>query len=252
MTFCVGIKTSGGLVALADTRVVRGSERISKSKLAVLQHHDECFFVMTSGLRSVRDKLMIYAGEALSEKANRCEKMHHAANLFGRQLQRIRDEDHDALESSGLLFNLHAILGGRLRGDPEPKLFFLYPEGNWIEAADDSPYFMIGRTVYGKPLMDRLLSPQTSLAEATAVAMLAFDATRTSVTDVGFPIDLLTLSHRTGQTRQHRFGEAELAETIAWWHARLAETLPRMPMGWAAELLDNDPCPEADHTPHPA
>ena len=79
--------------------------------------------------------------------------------------------------------------------DESPQLFYVYPEGNWVEVAFDSPYFMIGRSYYGKPILDRLLTNETSLSSAVALALLAFDATSTSVTDVGYPIDVAVLAN---------------------------------------------------------
>jgi putative proteasome-type protease len=243
MTFCIGLKSPAGLVALADTQIVRGSERLTKSKVALLQHRNESFFVMTSGLRSIRDKLMIYAAEALEQSPDDYQRLYQVANRFGRELQRIRGEDLEALRQSNLAFNLHAIIGGRLHGDAEPTLFFVYPEGNWIEASTDSPYFMIGRTVYGKPILDRLMSPDASLPRAAALAMLAFDATRTSVTDVDFPVDMLTVHADTGRTSERRYTEKDLANAAGWWQQHLREALTSLPMRWAQPLLEPDEPP---------
>ena len=238
MTFCIGLKTHHGLVALADTQIVRGSERLTKSKLALLKHRDESFFVMTSGLRSIRDKLMIYGSEVLDQEADHCDRLYQVVNLLGQQLQRIREEDGEALAASKLSFNLHAIVGGRLAGDEEPCLFFIYPEGNWIEASDDSPYFMIGRTVYGKPILDRLMTPDSPISRACTLALLAFDATRTSVTDVEFPIDLITVCAATGVTRQHRYDAADLSPATDHWHQQLRAALLEMPTDWTRPLVD--------------
>ena len=238
MTFCCALKCNGGLVALADTQIVRGSEQVSKSKLSILHDRDESFFIMTSGLRSVRDKLLIYAEEAIADAEQGCERLYQAANLFGAQMQRIREEDGEALKASNLSFNAHAIIGGWLRGDPEPTLYFLYPEGNWVEVAEDSPYFTIGRSSYGKPILDRQMHPGVSLERATALAVLAFDATQTSVTDVDFPIDMLTLSAADRGTRQARYERDALDPATTFWQAHLADALEHLPMDWAEGLLN--------------
>ena len=237
MTFCVALKCAGGLVALADTRIVRGSERLTKGKLDLVEHGEGSFFVMSSGLRSVRDKLLIYAAEAL-ETTPAPDRLHAVATLFGEQLRRVRAEDGEALAASRLAFNAHAIIGGRLAGDAAPTLFHLYPEGNWIEVADDSPWFAIGRTHYGRPILERLMHVGASLEEAVALAALALDATAASVTDVGYPIDLVTLSAASDALRERRFDEAELGGLSAHWHEALARALAALPMDWAAPLLD--------------
>lgn len=238
MTFCVALKSRAGLVALADTRIVRGSERLTKGKLALVEDGDGSFFVMMSGLRSVRDKLLIYTEEALSDASP--TRLYEVANAFGEQMRRVRAEDADALAASKLSFNAHAIIGGRLADDAEPTLFYLYPEGNWIEAADDSPWFTIGRTHYGRPILDRLMHVEAPLELSLALAVLALDATAASVTDVGYPVDLVTLSAAGGGLREHRFEEAELQGVSAWWHERLADAITDMPMAWAGPLLGTD------------
>lgn len=238
MTFCCALRCDEGIVALADTEIVRGSERLTKSKLAILHDRDESFFIVTSGLRSVRDKLMIYAEEALADADGGCERLYQAANLFGRALQRVREEDGEALAAARLAFNVHAIIGGWLRDDPAPSLFYLYPEGNWIEVHDDSPYFIIGRTHYGKPILDRQMRSDVPLARALALAVLAFDATAASVTDVGYPIDLLALAGRDRRTREARYEAADLAAASDAWHEALDRAIGALPMDWAAPLLD--------------
>ena len=157
MTFCVGIKVDQGLVALADTQIVKGGERLSKGKLTLIEHRAQRLFIMTSGLRSLRDKTVIYLEEKLDEETGDFERLYQVAQAFGDQLRRVRGEDEAALVQGGLNFNLHAVIGGQLAGDPSPTLFYIYPEGNWIEATADSPYFVLGRTLYGKPILDRLL-----------------------------------------------------------------------------------------------
>lgn len=245
LTFCVGIQVSEGLVALADTQIVRGSEQHNKGKLAVLRHQDDSFFLMTSGLRSVRDKAVIYLEEAMQSSTVEVNRLYQVANLFGEQLRRVKSEDGPALASSNYAFNLNAIIGGRLAGDEHPTLFYVYPEGNWIESSVDSPYFVIGRTPYAKPILDRLLDYENSLTEACALAVLSFNTTRTSVTDVDFPIDLISFPDNATVMSQHRFTEGEMQDATAWWEKKLAETLREFPMDWATPLnlkpKTNDP-----------
>lgn len=236
MTFCVGIKVNEGIVALADTRIVRGSEQVNKQKLAEFQHDGQSLFTMTSGLRSVRDKTLTYVDEVLRSDETVRDRLYLFANLFGDQLRRVKAEDGAALASTNHFFNLHAIVGGRLQADDSPQLFYIYPEGNWVEAAFDSPYFMIGRTYYGKPILDRLLRSDTSLQSAIALALLAFDATRTSVTDVDYPIDVAVLANNSSAPVFHRYSEADLAQTIQHWSDSLQASLNNLPMEWAVPL----------------
>ena len=247
MTFCIGIKVREGIVALADTRIVRGSEHVNKQKLAALRYGDQSVFTMTSGLRSVRDKTLIYLDEVIEQQNVPIDRLYKIANLFGEQLRRVRIEDGASLELANLTFNLHGIILGRLDGDSEPEMFYVYPAGNWVEAAADSPYYMIGRTTYGKPILDRLLTYETPLRMAVALAMLAFDATRASVTDVDFPIDIAVMSQNCVRPVFHRFTEQELHSATQWWSERLSTMLAEMPMTWADRLLsglaEGEPAP---------
>jgi len=237
MTFCIGIKVREGIVALADTRIVRGGEQSNKQKLAEFQHNGQSLFTMTSGLRSVRDKAIIYLDESLRNDSNGLDRLYQIVNRFGEQLRRVKAEDGAALQSTNHKFNSHAIIGGRLIGDAVPQVFYVYPEGNWIEAAEDAPYFVIGRTYYGKPILDRLLTYDTPLRSAIGLALLAFDATRTSVTDVACPIDVAVMSNQASVPIFRRYNVADIAITTDWWSNMLANSMQQMPMQWANELL---------------
>lgn len=167
------------------------------------------------------------------------DRLYQFVNLFGDQLRRVKTEDGPSLAATQHSFNLHAIIGGRLAADQTPKLFYVYPEGNWVEVAYDSPYFIIGRTYYGKPILDRLLTSDMPLPSAVALALLAFDATSTSVTDVGYPIDVAVLAHNDSMPRFHRYTNFDLAETIMHWNRALSDSLHSLPMNWAAPILPN-------------
>lgn len=241
MTFCVGIKVRQGIVALADTRITRGSEQVNKQKLAQFVHDGQSLFTMTSGLRSVRDKTLTYVDETLRGGTHTIDRLYQFVNLFGEQLRRVKAEDGPSLAATNHAFNLNSVIGGQFTSDIEPQLFYVYPEGNWVECNIDSPYFMIGRTYYGKPILDRLLHHDTPLSSAVALAFLAFDATNASVTDVGYPVDLAVLPASDRITRYRRFDEADLAETSHWWTQTLTQSLATMPMAWASDLIGNLP-----------
>lgn len=238
MTFCIGVRVQQGLVALADTQIVRGEQVSSKSKLSQIVQGDRAAFLMTSGLRSVRDKTVMRLEDRLAAEPP-FTRVHQLASAFGNELKAVRDEDEQALKIGGLSFNLHAILGGQFGNDPVPSLFQVFPEGNWVDATPDSPYFIIGRTSYGKPILDRLLRYDTSIEQALALAYLAFDATRASVVDVDFPIDVIVMRTGTSTLHRSRFTAAELGPTHDWWHDRLRSALEDFPLSWSQRL--NDP-----------
>lgn len=245
MTFCAGISVAEGIVTLADTQIVRGAHQSKKAKLSELQVGDRTVLVMTSGLRSVRDKVVLRLEDRLVGEADRYQRMHQLASAFGDQLREVRAEDEASLAESGLSFNLNAILGGRLPDDQGAVLFQVYPEGNWVETTADAPYVVIGRSYYGKPILDRLLRHDTPLPQAVALAYLAFDATRASVTDVDFPIDVAVLTHDAKAPNLVRLSEAELADAHDWWRAQLGTALSGLPLGWATDLLGREPGPGA-------
>jgi putative proteasome-type protease len=244
VTFCIGIRVRGGLVALADTQIVRGEEVSSKAKLSSIRHGGRDVFLMTSGLRSVRDKAVTRLEDELEVVDPPYGRLYMLVTAFGDQLKRVRAEDGPSLQSSGMRFDLHAIVGGHLAGDGQPTLFLVYPEGNWVDATTDTPYFVIGRTSYGKPILDRLLSYDTPLHQAAALAYLAFDATRASVVDVEFPIDMVVVPADEGRVASHRFHAEDLAVARAFWHERLQDALGDFPIDWAASLWsDSDEAP---------
>ena len=236
MTFCVGVRVREGLVGLADTQVVKGVEVSSKSKLSLHSHGGHRFFVTTSGLRSVRDKVVLRLEDTLDSLATPLVRLHQVASAFGEELRSVRAEDGPSLEEGGLRFNLHGIIGGQLAQDDEPVLFLIYPEGNWVMATEDSPSFIIGRSPYGKPILDRLLTPATTIEHAIALAYLAFDATRASVIDVDFPIDVVVVM-RDGELRERRFEPEDLAAAHESWQQHLHDAVSALPMAWAAGLL---------------
>ena len=224
-------------MALADTQIVRGHEQVKKSKLELLQHQGGSFFIMTSGLRSVRDKLMLYADSELNSGVANCTRLFEAANLLGVLLRKIREEDGAALAASNFSFNINIIIGGKLSEDGSSSLFYIYPEGNWVELNADSAYCTIGRSYYAKPLLDLLMHSALPLDQTIALAVLAFEATQASVTDVDYPIDMISFHEQTLSIRQHRYKKEDLSDTVGWWQNQQGLALENLPKSWADTLL---------------
>ena len=133
MTYCLGIKVKEGLLAIADTRITSGTDTTVKKKISIEQKDNFSLFIMTSGLRSTRDKAIVYFKELL--ETTEFNKLYKAVNAFGEQVKRVASEDKASLEKAGFNFDLNTIIGGQLKDDDEHKLFLLYPEGNWVELA---------------------------------------------------------------------------------------------------------------------
>ena len=154
MTYCLGIKVREGLVGLSDTRITSGTDTSVKIKMLTIQKNGLSIFVMTSGLRSIRDKAVVYFTEIM--KKEHFAKMFMVVNAFGEQVRRVADEDKIYLERSGFKFDLSTIIGGQLKDDGEHKLFLLYPEGNWVELGQGAPYVIIGNSGHGKAILNRM------------------------------------------------------------------------------------------------
>lgn len=243
MTYCLGIRTRHGLVALADGRVTSGSQMAAARKITMMGAGGNRYFLMTSGLRSVRDKVLAYLRRRSDvHRDDSFPTMMEAIEAFCECLRQVRAEDKGFLEASDLTFNLHAIIGGQLHDDAEPAMYLVYPEGNWIEVDQRTPYLSIGATAYGKPILDRALRYETEIRHALRLAYLSFDSTRFSSTDVGYPIDLVTYHPADRSWRETQFDQDDLVVQRRWWNSRiseLAEGLPDDP--WVESLLPPTP-----------
>ena len=237
MTFCLGIKVTDGLVAIADTRVISGNEKITARKVSVFQHGEGSLFLMTSGLRSVRDKALTYFEEALSQEEEPFDRLFKAANALAVQIRRVASEDKSALEASGLPFNIHCLMGGQMSRDDEHKLYLIYPQANWVEIGQGTPYHIIGSPGYGKPVLDRTLQYEDSMQFALKVGCLAFDSTRISAADVDFPIDVVLYFRDRQEMVQHRFDREDLREITEGWQERLRTSVSNLPSTWLVDFF---------------
>lgn len=232
MTFCIAMKVEEGIVAIADTRLTSGSERSTARKVHVIEHDRHSFFIMTSGLRSVRDKTLTYFLDAIEEEDKKYDKLYKAVNGFAQHLRRVEAEDKKALEEASLDFNLYTLIGGQLENDDEHKLFLLYPQGNWVEVSQGTPYYLIGESAYGRPILERSLMYSSSLRTALKIGSLAFFSTRTATTDVDFPIDVVIYPRDSYHMTEHRFHHEELAHVNKWWQDKLRASIGELPEDW--------------------
>ena len=241
MTFCVAMKVKDGLVALADTRITSGTEQITGKKVSIHQNGAHSLFLMTSGLRSARDKALTYFEEKLEKDAPTFDRLYKAVNVFAEQIRRVWNEDKAALEARGYNFNLFSLMGGQFSNDSEHKLYLIYPEGNWVEVTEGTPYYAIGESSYGKPLMDRAFHYNSSMELAMKVGYLAFEATRSSATDVDFPIDLILYRRDTYKMLETRYEREDLKTVTDWWTKRVRETVELCPSEWTQASLGKLP-----------
>ena len=200
MTYCVAIKLNAGLVFLSDSRTNAGLDQINTfRKMIVYEKPDDRFMVLLSAgnlsiSQSVREILQI---EHLKEHAEsepitiwNAKSMFDAARVLGSAIRHVHDRDGDSLKHSGVEFNVSLIFGGQIKGE-SMRLFQVYSAGNFIEATLETPFFQLGESKYGKPVLDRVITPETPLDEAAKCALVSMDSTLKSNLSVGLPLDLV-------------------------------------------------------------
>jgi len=209
MTYCVGIKLNAGLVFLSDSRTNAGVDHISTfRKMIVYEQPGERFMVLLSAgnlsiSQSVREILQI---EELRETEDgppitiwNAASMFDAARVLGSAVRHVYERDAASLKQAGLDFNVSFIFGGQVKGEGM-RLFLVYSAGNFIEATTETPYFQVGESKYGKPVLDRVLTPDTPLDEAAKCALVSMDSTMKSNLSVGLPLDLVVYEANALQT----------------------------------------------------
>jgi putative proteasome-type protease len=238
MTYCLGIRVADGLVCLADGRITSGNQVTNAQKLSMHGSGTAQFAIMTSGLRSLRDKTLAYLERDMRKNhPSGFATMLDAVTAYCHCLRGVAKEDREQLESSDLSFNLHTLIAGAQPDDDEPSIFLVYPEGNWIEVDRRTPYLSIGATAYGKPILDRALTFDTSITTSLKLAYLSFDSSRFSSADVGFPIDLATYSRTERRWRRAHYDYDDLREQRIWWNEHIKKLAIEMPDGpWLGEL----------------
>jgi putative proteasome-type protease len=238
MTYCLGIKVRGGLIAIADTRITAGTEVYSNKKVSIHEVGNHSLFIMTAGLRSVRDKSVIYFNRLTEEKGFKFDYMYEAVNAFGDMIRKVAAEDKATLKAEGYNFNLHSIIGGQMAEDDEHKLFLVFPEGNWIEINEGLKYQIIGNSNYGKPLLNRTLSYETSLEDAMKLGFLSFDATQVSASDVDYPIDVIMYHKDSFHITEHRLTKADMEGVTSKWNSLLKSSIDSLPDEWIKDIVE--------------
>jgi len=237
MTYCLGITVKEGIIAIADTRITAGNEMYSNKKISIHEIKDHSLFIMTAGLRSVRDKAVIYFNQTVEEQESAYNYMHEAATAFGLMLKKVAIEDRETLEKEGYQFNLHAIVGGQMPKDSTHKLFLIFPEGNWIEINDGLKYQIIGNSNYGKPLLNRNLTHDTSLNDALKMGFLSFDATQVSTNDVDYPIDVVVYEKDSFKAKEVRLYKEDMQKISDEWNIALRNSLESIDEEWMKNLI---------------
>jgi putative proteasome-type protease len=197
MTYCVAMRLREGLVFVADTRTNAGVDHLATfRKMHIFERRGERSIVMlTSGNLASAQSVISHLCERVQHEDEinlyTVGSMFGAATLVGDTIMEVIARASAGQQTGGVDFGLNVLLGGQIAGE-RPRLFHIYPQGNFIEATEDTPYFQIGEVKYGKPIIDRIIKYDTDISQATKCTLISFDSTIRSNLSVGMPLDLGT------------------------------------------------------------
>ena len=231
MTYCVGLLLNDGIVMLSDTRTNAGLDNIAtyRKMFQFVGEDDRVIVILTAGSLSVTQTTIAQLREAIDDPEASPETsimqaptMLKVAEIIGSTLSRVRASVDDKLATMRQGASATLIVGGQRKGGAM-RLFLIYPEGNFVEATEDTPFLQIGEHKYGKPILDRVVRPQTSIADGQKAVLLSMDSTLRSNLSVGMPLDLAVIGRdalRVTMTRRIEPGDADFrAMSEAWSNA---------------------------------
>ena len=197
MTYCVGLYLNHGLVFMSDTRTNAGVDNFSTTKKMFSWDvpGDRAITIMTAGNLATTQAVISILEErskVLSERTPtilELPTMFEVARHVGATLKEVIQGGMVKGQSASSTFKASVIVGGQIKGGA-PTLFLVYPEGNFIEVTEDAPFFQIGETKYGKPILVRAYDPDMSFEDAIRLLMVSFDSTIKANLSVGLPLDI--------------------------------------------------------------
>ncbi len=234
MTYCVGLLLDAGMVLLSDTRTNAGLDNIATYRK--MFHFEEpgerVITIATAGSLSVTQTTIARLREAI-EDADSTEQssilkaptMLKVASIIGDTLCKVRREIDEKLATMDQGASASMLVAGQRRGGAM-RLFLIYPEGNFIEATEDTPFLQIGEHKYGKPILDRVVTPATSLKEGEKAVLLSMDSTLRSNLSVGMPLDLCVIekdSCAVSRSRRIEAGDERFRAMSEAWSAALRD-----------------------------
>ena len=210
MTYCVGVLLNDGLIFASDSRTHAGVDNFAKfCKMTIFERPGDRVIVLLSSGSLAGTQAII---SVLKQRAEANEgtpnlwtarTMFDVAVLVSDATRDVERRDGTRLAGSEVAFNASFIFGGQIKGEPM-RLFRTYAETNFIEAELDTPFLQTGETKYGKPIIDRVITPSASLPEATKCVLVSFDSTMRSNLSVGMPIDLVCYERDSLKVRMRR------------------------------------------------
>ena len=193
MTYCVGIKTKEGVVLASDSRTNAGLDNVNiYSKMLTYDVGDRTIIIVTSGNLATSQAVFKSLEKDIKNKdsslsLNTCKDFEQIASYIGKL--NVKHSSPDGVNTDSLVLGSTFIIGGQIRGQ-QLELYMVYPQGNYIRPADSKPYLVIGEVKYGKPILDRVITPSVSIGDASRCALISMDSTLKSDLTVGPPIDI--------------------------------------------------------------
>ncbi len=207
MTYCVAASVDEGLVFLSDSRTNAGVDQISTfRKMTFFEQPGERVIVMMgAGNLSITQSVIGALQERLEHPQSLLKQptMADVAHMVGEAVRDVYRRDASALSLHNIAFNIEFIVGGEIRGEV-PRLFLVYAAGNFIESTVETRYFQLGEAKYGKPIIDRVISAETSLGAAAKCLLVSMDSTLRSNLTVGMPLDLAIVRRGEGRVTLHQ------------------------------------------------
>lgn len=238
MTYCVGLLLEGGLVMLSDTRTNAGFDNIAcYRKMFVFEASGErAITILTAGNLSVTQTVIAKLRHEMARDGSPDSIMHagsmlEIAEIVGRTLNDVYVGISERMERTKYSASASMLVGGQRLGGAM-RLFLVYPEGNFIEATDDTPYLQIGEHKYGKPILDRVVRPGTTLEEGRKAVLISMDSTLRSNLSVGMPLDLLTIrrnEYRVTTRERIEAGDSTFAAMSDAWSKALRDGFAALP-----------------------
>jgi putative proteasome-type protease len=238
MTYCVALRLEAGMIFASDSRTNAGVDHVSTfTKMRVYERkEDRVIVVLSSGNLAITQGVVnildrhLHAAEGAPTIWS-VESLYDATALVGDALREMQRRDGPHLMQGNIDASASLIVGGQIRGEPM-RLFNVYAQGNFIEATDETPYFQLGESKYGKPILDRVINLSTPQKEAAKCVLISFDSTMKSNISVGLPIDLLWLPRdalRVGLHQKIREGDPYFTMLRSRWGGGLRRVFGEMP-----------------------
>jgi len=238
MTFCVGLRTKDGLVAISDTRLTSGDLDfvVTSRKVFTFEQGKHSMFIMLSGLKSVSDMVITHINER-KDYLFSCVKLFQGVDLIAKIIREIREREESWLKQGDMEFELNYLVGGQFPEDDTAQLFRIYPEGSWKRISRDSPFEMIGEAKYGKSILEIAAKFENSCEKALTLALLSFDATMRSYPLCSPPIDVIIYRANSFKLKKKRLQKKQLLKLSSLWDIEVNKALDKLLKHCAKSLL---------------